>query len=490
MSWIGPDDGDFDYGLLLEASKDGVLLVTADGAIVDANSAARRILRRRREDIVEAGVGGVFGPSGFEAAVEEQRRTGEFEGELYMLRRGEAPFPAEVRLVGCRDSGVRNGLCIVFRDLSERKELDDGLREGAMFRALVQSAPDLILVLGADGEVKYVSPSVERVLGYRPEEFADMVVAVTHPDDLEGATEALARTAENPGVSGGPVVRVRHKDGSWRYIEGFANNLLDDPDIQGLVFASRDITERVRAEEAVRRLNKELEDRVEERAAKLEATVAELKENERRLFQSEERFRATFDLAPVGLAHVSPDGRWLKVNEKLCDITGYAREELLRKTFQDITHPDDLDPDLEYIRRMLSGEIATYSMEKRYIRKDYSQVWVDLTVSLVREGGDPDYFISVIEEVTGRKNRERILRSLTPREIEVLRLLARGCTNKEIAEMMSFSVGTAKINVGSIIGKLYVSDRTQAAVRAVELGLLAPDPPTNTDSRDPSAENE
>lgn len=127
--------------------------------------------------------------------------------------------------------------------------------------------------------------------------------------------------------------------------------------------------------------------------------------------ESEERFRATFEQAAVGIAHVSPEGRWIRVNQKLCDIAGYAREELLAKTFQDITHPDDLDADLGYVRQMLAGEIQSYAMEKRYFRKDGSLVWINLTVALVRgETGQPEYFISVIEDITKRKQAEAALR--------------------------------------------------------------------------------
>lgn len=125
------------------------------------------------------------------------------------------------------------------------------------------------------------------------------------------------------------------------------------------------------------------------------------------LAAEQERFRATFEQAAVGIAHVSPDGRWLRVNRRLCEITGYSHYELLGLTFQAITHPDDLKADLGHVRRLLAGEISTYSMDKRYVRKDGSPVWVNLTVSLVRRpADDPAYFISVIEDVSERKRLE------------------------------------------------------------------------------------
>lgn len=157
-----------------------------------------------------------------------------------------------------------------------------------------------------------------------------------------------------------------------------------------------------------------------------------LKKAEEELRESEERFRSTFEQAAVGIAHISPEGRWMRVNQKICDIVGYSREELLKLTFQDITHPDDLNIDVEYVTKMLSGEIKTYSMEKRYFRKNGTIVWVTLTVALVREeSGEPKYFISVVEDITKRKfAEETILKYYTEFEkiqrIESIGLLAGG----------------------------------------------------------------
>jgi PAS domain S-box-containing protein len=140
--------------------------------------------------------------------------------------------------------------------------------------------------------------------------------------------------------------------------------------------------------------------------------VSKRSEDELRLRESEERFRATFDQAAVGISHSAPDGRWLRVNQKLSNIVGYTQEELLEKTFQDITHPDDLEANLEQLRQLLDGEIRTSSMEKRYFRKDGSIVWVYLTVSLVREpSGEPKYFIAVIEDINERKQAEEALQA-------------------------------------------------------------------------------
>lgn len=132
----------------------------------------------------------------------------------------------------------------------------------------------------------------------------------------------------------------------------------------------------------------------------------------RSITQDEARFRATFENAAVGIAHVALDGRWLEVNQRLCDLVGYSREELMSKTFADITHPDDVASDWQQRRLLLAGAIESLAIEKRYRRKDGAIVWANVTVSLARKGdGSPDYFISIHEDISARKRAEEALRA-------------------------------------------------------------------------------
>ncbi|GAB1543268.1 ATP-binding protein [Scytonema sp. NUACC21] len=187
--------------------------------------------------------------------------------------------------------------------------------------------------------------------------------------------------------------------------------------------------------------------------------ITQQKLAEKELRETDQRFRATFEQAAVGIAHVGLDGRWLRVNHKLCEIVGYDQKELLELRFHDITHPDDLENDLICVNRLLAGEIENYSLEKRYIHKDGSIVWIDLTVSLAREtstvGGDeedgqmqdfssvssfptsvcprntmfssqgePKYFIAVIEEINERKAAEMALQQRAEELTRVNTILA------------------------------------------------------------------
>ncbi len=139
--------------------------------------------------------------------------------------------------------------------------------------------------------------------------------------------------------------------------------------------------------------------------------ITERKRAEQALHESEALFKNAFASSPIGMALVAPNGLWLKVNPALCKIVGYSVEELLTKTFQDITHVDDLAADEFYVRQMLAGEISTYQMEKRYLHRQGQVVWVLLSVSLVRDKTEqPLFFISQILDVTERKLAEEELR--------------------------------------------------------------------------------
>ena len=141
------------------------------------------------------------------------------------------------------------------------------------------------------------------------------------------------------------------------------------------------------------------------------------------LAASESRFSATFEQAAVGIAHIDPDGKWQNVNSRCCDIMGYAKEELLKLTLSELTHPDDLDSDSVLTQELLRGDRSSYSVEKRYFTKGKDLVWANQTVSLVRKSdGSPDYFIAVFEDITSRvritSQRDEMLEILEERVLE------------------------------------------------------------------------
>jgi diguanylate cyclase (GGDEF)-like protein/PAS domain S-box-containing protein len=139
----------------------------------------------------------------------------------------------------------------------------------------------------------------------------------------------------------------------------------------------------------------------------INAMLSTLEETQRSVRESEERFRSATQYAAIGVALVSPSGRFLQANRSLCRLLGYDEPELLAMTFQDLTHPGDLNADVESVQQLLAGRIQTYQMEKRYRHRDGHAVWTLLSVSLVRdEAGQPLYFISQVQDISARKEAE------------------------------------------------------------------------------------
>ncbi|MCJ7435216.1 MAG: PAS domain S-box protein [Anaerolineales bacterium] len=131
------------------------------------------------------------------------------------------------------------------------------------------------------------------------------------------------------------------------------------------------------------------------------------------LRESEERFRSAFQYSAIGMALVSLEGKWLRVNSRLSALLGYSEDEFLAKTFQDVTQPDDLKIDIEHVRQMLGGEIETCTLEKRYLHKEGHIIWVLEAKALIRDSaGAPLYFISQIEDITERRQAAEELRTL------------------------------------------------------------------------------
>ncbi|WP_174591016.1 PAS domain S-box protein [Methanocella conradii] len=139
--------------------------------------------------------------------------------------------------------------------------------------------------------------------------------------------------------------------------------------------------------------------------------ITERKKAEETLKESEERFHATFEQAAVGMAHLDAEGRFIRLNQKYCDILGYTQEEIAGKTFLSLTYPDDVQISEKNFNELKSGKINSYSFEKRYIKKDGSPVWANATVSAVRKpDGSIKYVIAVVEDISARKHTEEELK--------------------------------------------------------------------------------
>ena len=271
------------------------------------------------------------------------------------------------------------------QEMAERRRAGEALRESeARFQRMTACIDDVLYgVDGATGEFQYVSPAFERLFGYTPGDVARMggreafLAAVIQDGlfDLQRQTfHGLSDTDASPRRW---ESWWRCKSGELRCIEDRWIPIFEDGRLSTTFGVLRDITERRRAQASLER--------------------------------SEAEFRAMFQTASIGMAQADPrDGRFLRVNQKLCSITGYSEAELLERRVRDITHPDDGDADMDLFHRVVRGELPEYRIEKRYIRKDGGIAWVSINMTVIRDAsGKALRTMATIEDISGRKREEQ-----------------------------------------------------------------------------------
>jgi PAS domain S-box-containing protein/diguanylate cyclase (GGDEF)-like protein len=375
----------------LAALPDAALELDDLGVVVAANRPAAELFGCPSEDLVGSPLERLVPVCG--SAHEPARERVEAR------RANGVPFLVEIAVR--RRSGA--SLC-VLRELG-----DDALASEAQrrFDVAFDHAPIGMALFNCDGEYIRVNDALCRLLGRsRAELIGRRDQELTHPDDRQAdvdvAWEILAGRYDTHQCE----KRFVRPDGSTVWVLANLTFLRDEAG-RPLTWVGQfqDITARRAAEDALR--------------------------------ESEERFRHAFAYAPIGMALVSPDGRWLRVNRALCEMVGYAEPELLAVRFQDITHTDDLEDDVELLQRMLAGELRRHETEKRYVKRDGAVVWVQLSVSLVRDGdGAPQYFVSQIQDIAARKREHGELERLA-RHDALTGALNRRAWDEELAEAVA-----------------------------------------------------
>ncbi len=390
--------------ILRMADQLAVMMVHCDSErrLTYANRSYLEFIGHTAEDALGASLATVLGP------------------EAYARIRGHVDEALEGRSVDFQVALTRDGAPTRHLSAQYRPELDNDGRvvgffativdESERFRTVFDSQTQLAGLLSPDGVLIEVNQTALDAAGVDRTEVVGRPFWDTpwwaHNTDLQGQLKAAVDSAGR-----GEYVRFEAShptpEGDLIWVDFALSPISDEGgQVSGIVAEGHEITRRVEAAEELRLSN--------------------------------ERFRHAFDFAPIGMALVGPQGKWLRVNRAICEIVGYEAEELLRIDFQTITHPDDLDADLGHVQALLDGEEPHYQMLKRYIHKEGRQVHVLLAVSLVRDNqGEPLYFIAQIQDVTARMEaRERLEASLAEKEVLLREIHHRVKNNLQIVSTL------------------------------------------------------
>jgi len=263
------------------------------------------------------------------------------------------------------------GIVINFRDITEHKQAEEGLKsKKEYFQALIENAHDMTMIINTDGSVSYVSPSIRQMLGYEPEEFIGKPLSdLSHSEDMQKVTGIFTEGINIPGYTASIELRAKHKDGSWRIIEGISINLLDQPSVAGIVINFRDITEHKHTEEKYKHLVEDINE---------------------------------------GYVMIQ-DGNIVFANRKYDEIFGYNAGETIGKPFINFVAPESFQTIMEkYINVIRDQEVAEDRYEGVGIKKDGTKVILETSNKVTLHEGKPSFSI-IIRDISERKKMEEAL---------------------------------------------------------------------------------
>ena len=370
------------YRDLVEHSHDLICTHDLDGNILTVNQAAVKLLGYDQEKLLTKNIRDILfseDRDGFGHYIEELLNAGIAQGVMSVqTRTGEKRVWEYINTL--RTEGVAAPLVRgVAHDITEQKRAEAELRKSeAGYRRLIDTTFEGVLIFDREMRITYVNRRLVEMLNVGADELigrsAQEFVAEVSREDVGQKWQQRAE-----GIREQYDLRLQRKDGTTLWVIVSATPIFDEHgEFTGSLSMLTDITERMKIEEALR--------------------------------ESEERFRGYFELGAIGMAITTASKEFISVNGPMCDILGYEREELLQKTWAELTHPDDLGLDIAQFERVIAGELDRYSIDKRWIRKDKQIIYANISVTCMRHAdGSVNYFLGLLQDITERKLSEKAL---------------------------------------------------------------------------------
>ncbi|MGI8866175.1 MAG: sensor domain-containing protein [Rubrobacteraceae bacterium] len=375
------------HSRLLDAIGQAVIVTDLKDQVIYLNDAAAQLYGWSKEEATGRRLKELAAVEELWTQAEEIRselRSGQAWSGEFVVRRKDG---TTVSMMGAAtplldEEGSPVGMGGVWMDVTERKRAEEALgKSEERFRALTQNSSDIVTLLGTDGTVRYQSPSIEHILGYRSEELVgESIFDYVHPEDLVRVRRAFAKGLAEPNLRPLEQYRFRHKDGSWHYVESVGSNLLYDQKVREFVVNSRDVTERVRTEEKLR--------------------------------QTETRYRTLVERIPAAtyVQEIGGPESAIYMSPQIETLTGYSPEECKDPDLRwRMVHPDDRERmQAEDEQAIEPGEVVT--TEYRLVHRDGRTVWVrNESVVVEEEGSGSRYWQGFMVDITKRKALENEL---------------------------------------------------------------------------------
>jgi len=373
---IALEESEEKFTTVFRTCPDSIAITTLEGRFLEVNGSFLRLSEYKREEVLGKTLAdlNLSSDATQDAALTEILQTqGRVESFEFRYRTKFGKSKITLLSLELVELDGQPTVITVCKDITDRKQTEAALRESeATNRALIQAIPDFLVRMHEDGT--YLSfnetDQVDRVNLDKLEagiSIFDALPSWVAEERLQYAQKALATQ----------TIQIYEYELVTEEGHQYEEARIVPCSEQEVLIMVRDISERKRTEQSLR--------------------------------ESEERFRLAFDDAAIGMAIVALNGHLIRVNHSLCEILGYAESELLQRTFQTITYPDDLNPDLHNIQQLLEGKQRSFHLEKRYIHKQGHLVWAILGASLIRdESGTPLYFVSQIQDISDRHSAERV----------------------------------------------------------------------------------
>jgi len=433
------------FRTLIEALGEGILYCNPEDIIIHVNSRLVELTGYQVDEMIGQPAYELLLPSGEDRLLRDRtarRLQGISESyEIQLRRKDGTRFWAEIHATPIREEAGDQivGTLGALTNIDERKSAEESLKKSERkYRDLVETSSDVIWSLDQHAIIVFVNQAALAVYGYEPEEMIGRPFT-----DFVSEQQAVKDIAVFHRVLGGEPhfkYETEHlrKDGSTVALSINAKQRQDrDGNVVGTTGTATDITEKQRSEKIVRR--------------------------------REKQFRTYFQLPLIGIAISSAEGEWIDVNEKLCEIHGYPREELMRLSWEKITHPDDLAADLALLAKVNAGEIDRYSMDKRFIKKNGEIIHTSMSLGCVRTNdGAVDYHVVLVQDITDRVRMEA-------ETIELQRQLMQSQKMDAIGQLAAGIAHDLNNALGAVVGHLQLMrldpELPENSERSVDIAL-------------------